>query len=103
MRKRLIPAFIALLALGLPAFRLDAQEGIEGVATGIGNRFIQLNTPLTNDKNVFEAVITHRFNQAVKDGGAGSFFGIDSGAAIGLGIEYTPLTNVAVQIYRVNT
>jgi Membrane bound beta barrel domain (DUF5777) len=77
-----------------------AQEGIAGVATDVGNRFINTNTPLTNDPGVFEVVITHRFVQAVKDGGGSNLWGLDGSAEIGLGVEYVPLKNVAVQIYR---
>jgi len=77
-----------------------AQEGIKDIATDLGNRFINTNTPLTNDPGVFEIVITHRFNQPVKDGGGSNLWGLDGSAEIGLGVEYAPLKNVAVQIYR---
>jgi hypothetical protein len=103
MHKRLLPGVIGVFVFAFPASHLHAQEGIEGVATGLGNRFIQMNTPLTNDKGVFEAIITHRFNQAVKDAGSGGFWGLDGGAVIGLGVEYAPVKNVAVQIYRMST
>jgi Membrane bound beta barrel domain (DUF5777) len=79
---------------------IAAQEGIKGVATDVGNRFINTNTPLTNDPGVFEIVITHRFNQPVKDGGGSNLWGLDGSAEIGLGVEYVPLKDVAVQIYR---
>jgi hypothetical protein len=77
-----------------------AQEGIKGVATNVGNRFINTNTPLTNDQGVGEVVITHRFDSAVIDSGGSSLWGLDGSAQIGLGVEYVPLKNVAVQIYR---
>lgn len=77
-----------------------AQEGVKDVATDVGNRFINTNTPLTNDPGVFEAVITHRFDAAVIDSGGSSLWGLDGSAQIGLGIEYVPVKNVAVQIYR---
>jgi hypothetical protein len=80
--------------------RVDAQEGIAGVATDVGNRFINTNTPLTNDPGIFEIVITHRFNQAVKDAAGNNLWGLDGSAEIGLGVEYVPLKNVAVQLYR---
>ena len=47
--------------------------------------------------------ITHRFNQNVKDAGGGSLFGLDSGCVHrASGIEYVPVKNLAVQVYRVN-
>lgn len=79
---------------------IAAQEGIAGVATDVGNRFINTNTPLTNDPGVLEVVITHRFVQAVRDSGGSGLWGLDGSAEIGLGVEYAPVKNVAVQIYR---
>lgn len=87
--------------LGFPAAG-DARAD-EGVATGVGSRFSQTETPLTNDKGALGWVFTHRFNQNVKDAGGGSLGGLDSGAAIGFGIDYVFVPNVAVQVYRVNT
>lgn len=97
-----LPVIVAVLTLAVPSARLAAQEGVEGVATGLGNRFIQFNTPLTNDRGVFEAIFMHRFNEAVKDAGASGAWGLDSGATIGLGVEFAPLKNVAVQIFRLS-
>jgi hypothetical protein len=83
--------------------RLDAQDGIPGLATDVGNRFINLNTPLVNDSGTFEVVITHRFNQSVKDASGSSLWGLDGSAEIGLGVEYTPVNRVAVQVFRGRT
>ncbi len=83
---------------GAPAAAQDAPS----FPTTIGNRFSQTSTPLVNEKGMFEAVFTHRFNQNVKDAGGGSLFGLDSGASIGIGMEYVPVKNLAVQVYRVN-
>ncbi|HQQ78286.1 MAG TPA: DUF5777 family beta-barrel protein [Thermoanaerobaculia bacterium] len=90
-------AVLAAIA-GTPAAAQDAP----GFPTTVGNRFSQTSTPLVNDKGTFEAVFTHRFNQNVKDAGGDSLFGLDSGASIGIGVEYVPVKNLAVQIYRVN-
>lgn len=77
-----------------------AQEGVKGVATNVGNRFVNTYTPFTNDKGVAEAVITHRFEAAVIDSGGSSLWGLDGSAQIGLGMEYVPVKNVALQVYR---
>jgi hypothetical protein len=95
-------AGLAAAALsGLAAAPVSAQEA-PGVATTVGNHFVQTQTPLTNIKGAFEAYITHRFNQAAKDAGGSSLWGLDSGASTGIGIEYVPVKNLAVQVYRVN-
>ena len=38
----------------------------------------------------------------MRDAGASGVWGLDSGATIGLGVEFVPLKNVAVQIYRLS-
>ena len=104
MAHRGIRAAAALAAAGLVFFGAApaVAEDAPGVATTVGNHFVQTSTPLTNEKGAFEAYITHRFNQNVKDAGGGSLFGLDSGASTGIGIEYVPVKNLAVQVYRVN-
>ncbi|MBK9064246.1 MAG: hypothetical protein IPL89_13800 [Acidobacteria bacterium] len=104
MTRRGIRAAAAGAAAVLAAFggAPAAAEDAPGVATTVGNHFVQTSTPLTNEKGAFEAYITHRFNQNVKDAGGGSLFGLDSGASTGIGIEYVPVKNLAVQVYRVN-
>ena len=92
-----LTAVASVAGLGVETGRAD-----EGVTTTVGNRFSQTSTPLTNEQGTFEAVFTHRFNQAVKDAGGGTLWGLDSGAAIGIGVDYVFVPNVAVQVYRVN-
>ena len=89
--------FGVLLAAGA------AAQEVPGVATTVGNHFVQTATPLTNEKGTFEAYITHRFNDDAKDAGGGSLWGLDSGAATMLGVEYVPARDLAVQVYRVST
>jgi hypothetical protein len=97
IRTVVLIAVASVAVLGVETGRAD-----EGVTTTVGNRFSQTSTPLTNEQGMFEAVFTHRFNQAVKDTGGGTLWGLDSGAAIGIGVDYVFVRNVAVQVYRVN-
>lgn len=97
IRTVVLIAVASVSMLGVEKGRAD-----EGVTTTVGNRFSQTSTPLTNEQGMFEAVFTHRFNQAVKDAGGSTLWGLDSGAAIGIGVDYVFVPNVAVQVYRVN-
>ena len=83
-----------------PAKAAAVETEEEGVATGIGSHFVTTNTPLVNDQGVFEAVINHRFDTPVREAGGQRAFGLDSGASIGLGMEYTFVKNLSVQVYR---
>ena len=104
MTRRGIRAAAAAAALGLTVFTgaHAAAQDAPGVATGVGNRFAQTSTPLTNEKGALEWVFTHRFNQNVKDAGGSNLGGLDSGGAIGFGVEYVFVPNLAIQVYRVN-
>jgi hypothetical protein len=93
---------VLIAVLSVTVLSIETGRADEGVTTTVGNRFSQTSTPLTNEQGMFEAVFTHRFNQAVKDAGGGTLWGLDSGAAIGIGVDYVFVRNVAVQIYRVN-
>lgn len=91
------PALVAvfLFAAPLPAL---AQEGVDGVATGLGNRFSETQTALTNDRGVFEAVFMHRFLEEARESGPGGLWGLGGGSAVWLGMDYAFLKNVAVQV-----
>jgi hypothetical protein len=96
-------AGVAAAGFGVLLAASAAAQDIPGVATTVGNHFVQTATPLTNEKGTFEAYITHRFNDDAKDDGGGRLWGLDSGASTMLGIEYVPVKDLAVQVYRVNT
>jgi hypothetical protein len=96
-------AGIAAAGFGVLLAASAAAQDVPGVATTVGNHFVQTATPLTNEKGTFEAYITHRFNDDAKDDGGGRLWGLDSGAATMLGVEYVPVKDLAVQVYRVNT
>ncbi len=104
MVKSLFRAVAGVSAVGICVLLASnaAAQDAPGVATTVGNHFVQTATPLTNEKGTFEAYITHRFNADAKDAGGGGLWGLDSGASTMLGIEYVPVRDLAVQVYRVN-
>jgi hypothetical protein len=94
---RSLPSLLLPLVLAV-AHPGRAQEGIDGVATGLGNRFQQTQTALTNDKGVLEAVFMHRFLEEARQAGGGALWGLGGGSAVWLGVDYAFVKNVAVQI-----
>lgn len=89
-----------LLALALLAsIRASAQEAPLW-DPGYGTRFLQTSSPLVSDKGTLETLFTHRFNQPVNEAGGDDLFGLDSGANIGLGVSWVPVSGLAAEIYR---
>ncbi len=97
LRRLLSPALFATLLL-TGAHPAPAQEGVDGVATGLGNRFQETQTALTNDRGVLEAVFMHRFLEEARQAGGGALWGLGGGSAVWLGLDYAFLKNLAVQV-----
>ena len=89
----------AALASTLPSRAQDAEE----LDPGFGDRFLQTHTPTVNEKGLLEAVFQHRFLQPVIRAGGNNLGGLDSGANIGLGVNYVPVRNLSVEAYRAST
>lgn len=89
---------LLLACAALVANPARAQQGIPGVASDIGNRFLQTQTPLTNDSGILEASFTHRFAEAAKDAGPGALWGLGGGSYVNIGLEYAFIRNVAFQL-----
>lgn len=73
---------------------------VEWAPTDVGDRFSIVPTPLVNDKGVFEAWVTHRFFTPVREAGGTGLLGLDRGNSTGIGLQYSLVKNVAVQLYR---
>jgi hypothetical protein len=95
--------FVLGACIAVAAGQARAQEGILGVATQLGNRFLQTQTPLTNDAGVLEASFTHRFAEAAKDAGPAGLWGLGGGSYVTLGVEYVFLKNLSLQISWANS
>jgi hypothetical protein len=103
--RRLLSGVLVALAAAIPALGQQPAPTKpaapdEPPETWIGNRFLQTQSPLTNDKGIFEASFNHRFYTAVVDGGGGKLFGLDDSANVFLYMEYAPVKNLAVQVGR---
>lgn len=60
---------------------------------------VNIPTPLSRRKGDYEIQIQHRFLDSI-DSGAGNAFGIDSGANINLGLNYSPADRLSVGVTR---
>ena len=67
----------------------------------VGTRLIDVATPFTVGSRHLELLVTHRFNQAINQGGsAHNLWGLDSGADFGIGFTYGLLRNLDLSVYR---
>jgi hypothetical protein len=67
----------------------------------LGTRLINVPTPYTVGAKTLEVIFTHRFHQAINQGGSFSnLWGMDSGADTGLGAAWGFTRNSEVSLYR---
>jgi hypothetical protein len=67
----------------------------------LGTRLINVPTPYTVGAKTLEVIFTHRFHQAINQGGSFSnLWGMDSGADTGLGAAWGFSRNFDVSLYR---
>lgn len=95
----------ALLALScvLCAPRICRAQEEEAYAPGYDDRFLQTSTPLVYDPGILGAIFQHRFVQPVNEAGGNNLGGLDSGANIGIGVNYVPVANLGFEAYRSST
>lgn len=78
-----------------------AGEAEPARADPVGTRLIDVATPFTVGRQRLELLFTHRFVQAVNQGGNGhNLFGLDSGADVGIGLTYGLLRHLDLSVYR---
>jgi len=97
-RNGLCCAFFLFLA----ASRIAAQEkpSPEPARPPEGTTIINLPSAQVNGPRVLQLFITHRFSQPVAGSNIHTLFSFDSGADIGLGLSYVPLTNLEIGFLR---
>lgn len=77
-----------------------AQDASAPVRAPEGSPIINLPSAEVAGPATLQVLFTHRFSQPVQDSDIHSLFSFDSGADIGLGLAYTPLTNLEVALLR---
>ena len=100
------PAFARLLLavlLAAPLVCMAQEEEEETFSPGYDDRFLQTSTPLVYDTGILGAIFQHRFLQPVNRAGGNNLGGLDSGANIGLAVNYVPVTNLGIEAYRAST
>ena len=65
-----------------------------------GSRIINLPSADVPRPGTLTLLFTHRFSQPLEDSDIHSLYSFDSGADIGIGLAYAPLTNLDLSLYR---
>jgi hypothetical protein len=91
----------AILAVGLLCARcLPAQEAAPRPRPPEGSIIIDLPSTEVPAAGTLSLLVTHRFASPVQGSDIHSLFSFDSGADIGLGLSYAPLTNLEIGMLR---
>jgi hypothetical protein len=103
MKRFFLPVLIALV-FAVPAFAQDDDPDRDPNDSQPDYYVATLNTNLRLPKGKFAFRLTHRFLRTLGDGDfgdlAGRFFGLDSGAQIGLDLKYAPFRGGQIGVYR---
>ena len=101
---RLLLAVLIALVVAVPALAQDDDPDRDPNDSQPDYYVATLNTNLRLPKNKLAFRLTHRFLQPMNDGDFGDlaerFFGLDSGAQIGLELKYAPFRGSQIGVYR---
>lgn len=95
---------LSILILTLVASNAFAQTATTPFAPiPLGDSLLTLPTSHIPAAKTWETKFTHRFNQSIDEGEAWrSFLGLDSGANVGLGLSWTPVSRFQLSLLRSN-
>ena len=103
MKRLFLPVLFALV-FAVPALAQDDDPDRDPNDSQPDYYVATLNTNLRLPKGKFAFRLTHRFLRTLGDGDvgdlAGRFFGLDSGAQIGLDLKYAPFRGAQIGVYR---
>src|ERR1700739_1748713 len=96
--------FLLLSAVCLSAPADDPSTPVPVIP--LGDVLLSLPTSHMPSQGAWEVRFTHRFNQPINQSSFSSeihsLFGLDSNAAVGLGLSYVPVRDLQFSIYRSN-
>jgi hypothetical protein len=102
--KKLLLSILAALLFAAPAFAQDDDPDRDPNDSQPDFYVATLNTNLRLPKGKMAFRLTHRFLRTLGDGDFGDlasrFFGLDSGAQIGLDLKYAPFRGGQIGVYR---
>jgi Membrane bound beta barrel domain (DUF5777) len=99
----LMTAVVGLLAAAGPAFAQSETTVPDAPAPPRppeGERIINFPSADVPRPGTLTMLFTHRFSQALEDSDIHSLYSFDSGADIGIGLAYAPVTNLDISLYR---
>ncbi|MDQ6893208.1 MAG: DUF5777 family beta-barrel protein [Acidobacteriota bacterium] len=99
----LMTAVVGLLAAAGPAFAQSETAVPDAPAPPRppeGERIINFPSADVPRPGTLTLLFTHRFSQALEDSDIHSLYSFDSGADIGIGLAYAPVTNLDISLYR---
>src|ERR1700739_1229612 len=99
-----LPVAGCLLFVAVTALAQDQYTPVP--QTPLGDVLWSLPTSHMPSQGAWEVRFTHRFNQPINQSSFSSeihsLFGLDSNAAVGLGLSYVPVRDLQFSIYRSN-
>lgn len=102
--KRIVLSLLIAIVFAVPAFAQDDDPDRDPNDSQPDFYVATLNTNLRLPKGRMAFRLTHRFLRTLGDGDFGDlasrFFGLDSGAQIGLDLKYAPVRGAQLGIYR---
>ncbi len=83
-----------------PTDESQSAAAVETPVDPIGTRWVSVSSPWTTPRHNLELIFTHRFLESVQDGSGHDLWGLDSAAAVGLGLTWGVSDRIDLSLLR---